>query len=82
VPDKTSAVAELKNAGVDALEFWNDSVELGGREMSPYARFLRAHVLEVPLHQDLNARHMCYTAECLSRLDLRVSDASQRILAA
>ena len=64
------------------LEFWNDSIEPDGYEMSSNARFLREHVLELPLHQDLSARHMTFMAECLSRLDLRISDASHRILAA
>jgi len=82
VPDKRAVVDALRKDGVEALEFWNDSIEPGGTEMSPHARFLREHVLELPLHQDLTARHMTHMAECLSRLDLRMSHASHRILAA
>jgi dTDP-4-amino-4,6-dideoxygalactose transaminase len=82
VPDKHAAVEALAKQGVEALEFWNDSSEPGGREMAPNARFLREHVLELPLHQDLTERHMTYIAECVSRLDFRMSDASHRILAA
>jgi dTDP-4-amino-4,6-dideoxygalactose transaminase len=82
VPNKTATVAALASRGIESLEFWNDSCEPDGREMSPVARFLREHVLELPLHQDLTARHMTHIAECLSCLDLRMSDASHRILAA
>lgn len=82
VPSKRAAVGALAKHGVEAIEFWNDSVEPGGREMSRTARFFREHVLELPLHQDLTERHMTYIAECLSQLDLRMSDASHRNLAA
>jgi dTDP-4-amino-4,6-dideoxygalactose transaminase len=82
VPNKHAAVDGLAKHGIEALEFWNDSVEPGGREMSPNARFLREHVVELPLHQDLTADHMTYMADCLSRLDLRMPHASDRILAA
>jgi len=82
VPDKRAAARALATRGIEALEFWNDSIEPDGREMSPDARFLREHVLELPLHQDLTERHMTYMADCLSRLDLKVSHARHRILAA
>jgi dTDP-4-amino-4,6-dideoxygalactose transaminase len=82
VPNKRAVVDGLARRGVEALEFWNDSVERGGREMSPNARFLREHVLELPLHQDLNERHMIYMAECLIRLNVRMPHVSDRILAA
>jgi dTDP-4-amino-4,6-dideoxygalactose transaminase len=82
VPNKRAAVDGLARRGVEALEFWNDSVERDGREMSPNARFLREHVLELPLHQDLTERHMTYMADCLIRLNVRMAHASDRILAA
>lgn len=82
VPDKRAAVDALARRGVEALEFWNDSCEPGGREMSPNARFLRRHVLELPLHQDLTERHMTYMAECVSHLDLTIADDNHRIVAA
>jgi dTDP-4-amino-4,6-dideoxygalactose transaminase len=61
VPDKAEAADALRRRGVDALEFWNDPVGNGG-EMSPNARFFRAHVLELPIHQDLSARHITHVA--------------------
>lgn len=82
VPSKRAAASALAQRGVESLEFWNDSIEPDGSEMSSSARFLREHVLELPIHQDLTERHMTYMAECLSQLDLRMSDGSHRILAA
>lgn len=61
VPDKQAAARALQQRGIDALEFWNESVE-SGEEMSDDARFLRAHVLELPIHQDLTPRHLAYMA--------------------
>jgi dTDP-4-amino-4,6-dideoxygalactose transaminase len=70
VPDKHAAALALRQRGVDALEFWNDGVEPGGREMSANARFLRAHVLELPIHQDLTSKHVEYVARQVSNLNL------------
>jgi hypothetical protein len=36
--------------------------------MSSAARFLREHVLELPIHQDLTADHMAYVARQVSSL--------------
>jgi len=60
--DKPAAARALQRLGIDALEFWNESVE-SGAEMSADARFLRAHVLELPIHQDLTPRHIAYMAQ-------------------
>ncbi len=73
VPDKHAAAEALRARGVDALEFWNDSCEPGGHEMSSDARFLRRHVLELPIHQDLTARHIDHVARQVSALDFGVA---------
>ena len=70
VKDKHEAAEALRACGVDALEFWNDSVEPGGHEMGSDARFLRHHVLELPIHQDLTARHIEHVARQVSALNL------------
>jgi len=67
VSDKQAAARALQQRGIDALEFWNDSMD-SGAEMGPDARFLRAHVLELPIHQDLTSRHMAYVARQVSAL--------------
>lgn len=67
VPDKAAAAEALRRRGVDALEFWNDPVG-DGSEMSPNARFFRAHVLELPIHQDLSSRHITHVARQVNHL--------------
>jgi dTDP-4-amino-4,6-dideoxygalactose transaminase len=66
VGDKHRTAERLRAHGVDALEFWNDSSEPGGHEMGPDAQFLRRHVLELPIHQDLTARHIDHIARQMS----------------
>jgi dTDP-4-amino-4,6-dideoxygalactose transaminase len=73
VPDKHAAAAQLRARGVDALEFWNDSSEPGGHEMGPDAQFLRRHVLELPIHQDLTPRHIDHIARQVNNLDIRMA---------
>lgn len=70
VGDKHETAERLRARGVDALEFWNDSSEPGGHEMGPDAQFLRRHVLELPIHQDLTARHIDHIARQMSGLGL------------
>ena len=73
VPDKHAAAELLRARGVDALEFWNDSAEPGGHEMGPDAQFLRRHVLELPIHQDLTLRHVDHIARQVHALGFRVA---------
>ena len=70
VPDKQATAERLRSCGVDALEFWNDSSEPGGQEMGPDAQFLRQHVLELPIHQDLTPRHIDHIARHVNGLGL------------
>ena len=67
VPDKHEAAAALQGRGIDALEFWNESVE-SGEEMSADAKYLRAHVLELPIHQDLTTRQILHVARHASAI--------------
>ena len=67
VPDKQAAARALQGRGIDALEFWNESME-SGEEMGADARFLRQRVLELPIHQDLTPRQVEYVAEQVSKL--------------
>ena len=72
VPDKAAAAEALRSRGVDALEFWNESME-SGEEMGPHARFLRQHVLELPIHQDLTPAHIAHVARQVTALNLRMA---------
>jgi len=76
VPDKARAADALRRRGVDALEFWNDPVG-EGTEMAPPARFFRQHVLELPIHQDLSARHVSHLAR-QTNLTLAAGRSMQR----
>jgi len=82
VPDKHAAATALQARGVDALEFWNDRIEMNGYPPSPIERFLRRHVLELPIHQDLTADHIDYVAEQVAALDLRMPNAARTVVAA
>jgi dTDP-4-amino-4,6-dideoxygalactose transaminase len=73
VADKHRAAEALRARGVDALEFWNESCEPGGHEMGPDARDLRAHVLELPIHQDLTDHHIDHVAQQVNALGRRVA---------
>jgi perosamine synthetase len=73
VHDKHGTAERLRARGVDALEFWNDSSEPGGHEMGPDALFLRRHVLELPIHQDLTPRHIDHIARQMRMLSGRAA---------
>lgn len=72
VANKPAAARTLQQRGVDALEFWNNSMD-SGREMGDEARVLRAHVLELPIHQDLTPHQMTYMARQVSALVMGVA---------
>ena len=71
VPHKQSAAEALWRRGIGAVQFWN----YGDREATgpgfEDARFLRDHVLELPIHQDVTASQIQYMAETVARLGLR-----------
>jgi dTDP-4-amino-4,6-dideoxygalactose transaminase len=73
VADKHAAATALRARGVEAIEMWNESINVEAGDMSESVRFLRAHVLELPVHQDLTPRHIAHVAEQVSSLQLRMS---------
>jgi len=75
VADKHAAAVALQRRGVDALEFWNDGVEPCGSDLSADARFLREHVLELPIHQDLTPDQITYVARQVSSLNCGTRNA-------
>ena len=44
-----------------------------GDEMGPHARFLRRHVLELPIHQDLTPKQIDYVAQQASAGAMRMA---------
>jgi selenocysteine lyase/cysteine desulfurase len=82
VRNKAAAAAALASRGVEALQFWNEGVPLVGYEASPVERFMREHVLELPIHQDLGDREIDHTATQVVSLNLRMRDAVDATCAA
>jgi dTDP-4-amino-4,6-dideoxygalactose transaminase len=73
VPDKAAAARALWARGIGAVEFWNTGDPAADGPGSADARFLRAHVLELPIHQDLRPEQLAYMATEVQRLDLRMA---------
>lgn len=73
VPDKHAAAVALQQRGVDALEFWNEGVAGDEADTSADIRYLRAHVLELPIHQDLTPAHVAFIAQQVSTLNMRMA---------
>ena len=69
VPDKGAAARALRERGVGAVEFWNYAYPEA--DASEDTRFLRAHVLELPTHQDITPAQVEYMADQV--LDLKAS---------
>ena len=67
VKDKHAAAQFLRHRGIGAVEFWNDpqnNPSIGGE-----ARYLRSHVLELPVHQDVTHSQVEYVASQVLRLN-------------
>ena len=71
VQDKHSAAQALWERGISAVEFWNEGTEGGGCDAGIDARYLRAHVLELPIHQGVSRSQVEYIADQVLRLELR-----------
>lgn len=69
VPDKAAAARALRARGIEAVEFWNYGHPEAPAQTGPDAAFLRRHLLELPIHQDVTARQVDYMAEQVLRLD-------------
>jgi len=67
--DKEVASTALAERGIETIQFWNSGDPESCRKGSD-AEFLRRHLLEVPIHQDLTLDAVEYTAEQILRLRL------------
>jgi dTDP-4-amino-4,6-dideoxygalactose transaminase len=72
VQDKQRASRLLWEKGIDTVEFWNEG-DPEARKAGTDAEFLRKHVLEVPIHQDLSLRQLEYVAEQIKKLAIVLS---------
>ena len=78
VGDKGRATEALWSRGVMATPLWNEGdVSLGLHE-GEASRFLRRHVLELPIHQDLSEDHLKYMARQVRNLGIALRSESIR----
>jgi len=70
VAEKSAAARSLWERGVMATELWNEGDPASAHGEGADAQFLRRHVLELPIHQDLDERHIHYMARQVSELGL------------
>ena len=63
VSDKHRTAHALQAAGVEAVEFWNSGDPQAAARLTGAAQFLRRHVLELPIHQDISPERVNYIAD-------------------
>ena len=73
VQDKHSAARALWQRGIGAVEFWNEGDPQADCHSGSDARYLRAHVLELPIHQGVSRSQVEYIADQVLRLELQVA---------
>ncbi|MBI2572026.1 MAG: DegT/DnrJ/EryC1/StrS aminotransferase family protein [Candidatus Schekmanbacteria bacterium] len=69
VPDKAAAAAALEAAGIQTVQFWNVG-DPSLTEISPAVRFLREHLLEIPIHQYVTLEVIEHIAKQIRMLGL------------
>jgi len=63
VPDKPGAARALQAVGISAMEFWNGGdPDTRGPDHAD-AWYLREHLVELPIHQDITPAQIDYMAE-------------------
>lgn len=72
VRDKGAAARALWERGIAAVEFWNFGDAEARAGGFSEAEFLRKHVLELPIHQDVMPEQVEYVADQVLKLELRL----------
>lgn len=67
VPHKRRVQERLAREGIDAIDFWSEGSPLVTPGEFPDVDALRAHVLELPIHQDLDTDDMNAIASAVRR---------------
>jgi len=70
VPDKPKAAAALQARGISAMEFWNGGDPETKRPEHADAWYLREHLVELPVHQDISAAQIDHMADQVLHLGL------------
>jgi len=77
VKDKPVAAATLRRRGVISTELWNEGDPLSACHEGAGARFLRRHVLELPIHQDIGEDQIRYIAQQVANLNIALELQSE-----
>ena len=67
VNDKKAVAADLQRRGIGVVELWNEGDPEADGSGSEDARFLRKHVLELPIHQNVTEDQLDYIAQEVTR---------------
>lgn len=78
VKDKPAAARRLHVSGVIATELWNEGDLRSAALEGPGARFLRRHVLELPIHQDVEEAQIRYMARQVCEADIALEQTPVR----
>jgi dTDP-4-amino-4,6-dideoxygalactose transaminase len=70
VRDKRASAEHLWSRGIGAVEFWNEGDAEATESAFPDSHYLRKHLLELPIHQDLSRRQIEYIANETGKLEL------------
>jgi dTDP-4-amino-4,6-dideoxygalactose transaminase len=70
VPDKPRAAALLQAEGISAMEFWNGGDPETRRPEHADAWYLREHLVELPIHQDITPEQIAFMARGVLSLGL------------
>lgn len=76
VEDKRAVAEALWRRGIAAVQFWNEGDPQA--DAAGDARFLRKHVLELPIHQDVTAAQLHYMVDQVAGLERLISGAAPR----
>jgi dTDP-4-amino-4,6-dideoxygalactose transaminase len=68
VKNKREAVRSLQSRGIGAVDFWNDRQD--NPAIGKEARHLRAHLMELPIHQEVSRPQIEYMAREVRQLRL------------
>ena len=71
VQDKHTAARALWQRGIGAVEFWNEGDPEANGDGGSDAQYLRSHVLELPIHQDVTRLQVEYIAAQVLSLELQ-----------
>lgn len=63
VSDKTAAAEAFRQRGIEVMRFWDYGYPEARTQTGKDAQFLRNHLLELPIHQDMTAEQIDYVAD-------------------